>query len=108
MGPQHAGEPALRASDLGDYRFNDKWPDASIAAIQKSHDEDQQALADLLKIDHDALRPQDEVSYDLFKWQINDGNDSFKFHEYLFPLNQLGGIQTVGEASPPSRCASRR
>jgi uncharacterized protein (DUF885 family) len=95
-------ESPLYASDLGDYRFNDKWPDASMAAIQKSHDEDQQALADLLKIDRSALSPQDQVSYDLFKWQINDGNDSFKFHEYLFPLNQLGGIQTVGDIASQS------
>ena len=95
-------ENPLYASDLGDYRFNDKWPDASLAAIQKSHEEDQQALADLLKIDRSALSHQDQVSYDLFKWQLNDGNDSYKFHEYLFPLNQLGGIQTVGDITTQS------
>ena len=90
-------ENPIYASDLGDYRYNDKWPDASLAAVQKYHGEDQQALADLLKIDRNALSPQDQVSYDLFKWQLNDNNDSYKFHEYVFPLNQLGGIQTVGD-----------
>ena len=95
-------ENPLYASDLGDYRYNDKWPDASLAAIQKSHAEDQQALADLLKIDRSALSPQDQVSYDLFKWQSNDSNDSYRFHEYLFPLNQLGGIQTIGDIATQS------
>jgi uncharacterized protein (DUF885 family) len=95
-------ENPLYASDLGDYRYNDKWPDASLAAIQKYHAEDQQALAELLKIDRGALSPQDQVSYDLFKWQANDSNDSFRFHEYLFPLNQLGGIQTIGDIATQS------
>jgi uncharacterized protein (DUF885 family) len=90
-------ENPIYASDLGDYRYNDKWPDTSLAAVQKYHGEDQQALADLLKIDRNALSPQDQVSYDLFKWQLDDDNDSYKFHEYVFPLNQLGGIQTVGD-----------
>jgi uncharacterized protein (DUF885 family) len=90
-------ENPIYASDLGDYRYNDKWPDTSLAAVQKYHGEDQQALADILKIDRNALSPQDQVSYDLFKWQLDDDNDSYKFHEYVFPLNQLGGIQTVGD-----------
>jgi len=95
-------ENPLYASDLGDYRYNDKWPDVSMAAIQKQHAEDQQALVDLQKVDRNALSAQDKVSYDLFKWNIDDGNDSYKFHEYLFPLNQLGGIQTIGDIATQS------
>ena len=95
-------ENPIYASDLGDYRYNDKWPDVSMAAIQKRHGEDQQDLADLLKIDRGALGTQDQVSYDLFKWQLDDGNDSYKFHEYVFPLNQLDGIQTVGDIATQS------
>ncbi|HSN17578.1 MAG TPA: DUF885 domain-containing protein [Gammaproteobacteria bacterium] len=95
-------ENPLYASDLGDYRYNDKWPDASLTAIAKYHAEDQQALADLLKIDRSALSPQDQVSYDLFKWQAKDSDDSYRFHEYLFPLNQLGGIQTIGDIATQS------
>ncbi|HEX7966340.1 MAG TPA: DUF885 domain-containing protein [Gammaproteobacteria bacterium] len=95
-------ENPLSASDLGDYRFNDQWPDASMAAIQRSHAADQQALADLAKIDRAALPPADQVSYDLFKWQYADALDSNRFHEYLYPLNQLGGIQTVGDITTQS------
>lgn len=95
-------ENPIYASDLGDYQYNDKWPDASLAAIQKHHAEDQQALAELLKIDRSALSSQDQVSYDLFKWLLDDGNDAYKFHEYLFPLNQLDGIQTVGDIATQS------
>ncbi len=90
-------ENPLNASDLGDRRFNDRWPDESREAIARAHAEDGIALAALAKIDRSALRPEDQISYDLFKWQHEDAEDSYKFHEYLFPLNQLGGIQTAGD-----------
>lgn len=90
-------ENPLYASDLGDRRYNDKWPDTSMTALQRYHAEDQADYQALLKIDRSQLSPQDKVSYDLFKWQHEDGEESWKFHEYLFPLNQLGGIQTVGD-----------
>jgi len=95
-------EDPLTASDLGDYRYNDLWPDVSIQAIARSHDDDQKALKDLAAINRDALPPQDKVSYDLFKWKYQDALDSYGFHEYLFPLNQLGGIQTAGDLATQS------
>lgn len=95
-------EDPINASDLGDYRYNDLWPDLSPAAITRSHDEDQQVLKDLAAINRDALSAQDKVSYDLFKWKYQDALDSYSFHEYEFPLNQLGGIQTVGDIASQS------
>ena len=95
-------ENPLYASDLGDYRYNDQWPDVSLSAIERSHTEDQQALDDLAKIDRALLPAQDQVSYDLFKWEHLDALDSYRFHEYLFPINQLGGIQTVGDITTQS------
>lgn len=99
-------EQPLSASDMGDRSYNDRWPDLSLAAIDKRHDEDAQALARLGKIDRAALSAQDQVSYDLFKWQTQDALDSFKFHEYVFALNQLGGIQTVGDYAQSLRFAT--
>lgn len=90
-------ENPLQASDLGDRRFNGLWPDQNLAAIARAHDEDKAALVALAKIERSALSPEQQVSYDLFKWQHEDALDSYKFHEYLLPLNQLGGIQTAGD-----------
>lgn len=90
-------ENPITASSLGDDRFNDLWPDASLASIERSHQDNQKALADLAKIDRSALSAEDQVSYDLFQWQTRDALDSYRFHEYVFPLNQLGGIQTSGD-----------
>lgn len=90
-------ENPVTASDLGDYRFNDRWPDVSMTAIEHSHREDQKALDDLAKIDRASLNSSDQVSYDLFQWQHRDALESYRFHEYLYPVTQLGGIQTVGD-----------
>ncbi|HVC03022.1 MAG TPA: DUF885 domain-containing protein [Steroidobacteraceae bacterium] len=96
-------EDPLYASDLGDRRFNGRWPDRSLDAIERAHREDLAALAALRKIDRRALGSADRISYDLFEWQHEDALDSYRFHEYLFPLNQLGGIQTAGDAAQTLR-----
>ncbi len=95
-------EDPISASDNGDKRFNALWPDESVAAADREAQEDRQALAELAKIDRKALPEADRVSYDLFQWQQEDALESYKFHEYVVPLNQLGGIQTVGDMASQS------
>ncbi|MDE2296408.1 MAG: DUF885 domain-containing protein [Gammaproteobacteria bacterium] len=101
-------EHPLTASDLGDRRFNGRWPDRSLAAIQRAHRADLETLAALHRIDRAALDPQDRISYDLFEWQHEDALDAYRFHEYLFPLNQLGGIQTAGDYAQTLRFTTRK
>lgn len=93
----------VRASSLGDRRFNDRWPDLSLDAIERRHRADEQALAELVKIDRASLPPSEQINYDLFKWQYRDRLEAHRFHEYLFPLNQLGGIQTTGDLTESLR-----
>ncbi len=89
----------LRASSLGDRRFNDRWPDLSLDVVERRHGADEQALLELAKIDRASLPSSEQINYDLFKWLYRDKLESYRFHEYLFPLNQLGGIQTAGDAT---------
>ena len=96
-------EDPLGASDRGDRRYNGLWPDASLTAVAVQHEADRQTLADLAAIDRNALPPQEQVNYDLFQWKYQDKLDSWSFHEYLFPLNQLGGIQTSGDIAQSLR-----
>ena len=63
---------------------------------------DNRSAADLSKIDRTALSHAEQVSYDMFKYQLADADSSYRYHEYLFPLNQLGGIQTVGDIATQS------
>src|SRR5262245_22114429 len=55
-------EDPVRASLLGDRRWNDHWPDMSLAAIERRHAHDREVLSSLGAIDA-ALEPGDRVSY---------------------------------------------
>ncbi|MFK3650792.1 DUF885 domain-containing protein [Lysobacter enzymogenes] len=83
------------ASYNGDKRFNDRWTDVSLAAIQAREAGDRQALATLRAIDRAALSPQDQLNYDTFAWNLERGVQRQRFREYLIPLSQQGGVQTA-------------
>ncbi len=93
----------VRASLLGDRRWNNRWGDASLEAIQKRHEHTVQALAQLKKIDRSQLSPQDQLNYDLFQKRCETEVEEHQFHWYLAPLNQRGGIQTSDELTESLR-----
>ncbi len=101
-------EQPVEASLRGDRRYADRWPDASLSAIAASHRADLRALAELARIDRAALPPPEQLNYDLFQWNYRDRLDSWRFHEYVFPLNQLDGIQTSGDLTQTLRFATLR
>src|SRR5438105_476285 len=57
----------LRASLLGDLRWNDRWPDVSLAAIERRHQHRVDALARLHAIDRAKLSPAEQFNYNLFE-----------------------------------------
>src|SRR5207302_4209253 len=86
----------LFASTLGDRRWNDKLPDASLAAVEKDFLHTQETLKKLAAIDRAALTPADQLNYDLFKHQQEDGLEEHKFKTYLIPVSELdGGVHTL-------------
>lgn len=91
------------ASMLGDRRWNDRWGDESLAAIQKRHEHDLAVLEKLKHIDRGRLSPVDQLNYDLFERNYRVSAEGFKFHTYLIPVNQMGGIQSVNEVADALR-----
>jgi uncharacterized protein (DUF885 family) len=87
------------ASSLGDRRYNDRWPDRSLAAIERRQQHRQQTLARLHRIDPARLAPADRLNYDLFRKDLEDDIEEFKFRFHLMPINQGGGIQSANELS---------
>ena len=85
------------ASMLGDRRFNDRWTDVSLEAIERRHRHRQDALARLKKINRASLSAADQLNYDLFKKDYETAIEEHKFRFYLLPINQRGGIQTDDE-----------
>ena len=92
-----------RASQLGDRRWNDRWPDRSLAAIQRRHERDMQVLKELAQIDRSKLSPADQLNYDLFKKDYEVDIEEHQYRWYLVPLNQRGGIQTQNELADSLR-----
>jgi uncharacterized protein (DUF885 family) len=85
------------ASTLGDRRFNDRWPDASLEAIERRQQHRLQTLARLKGIDRARLNAADQLNYDLFRKDLENDIQEFSFRLYLMPVNQRGGIQSADE-----------
>jgi uncharacterized protein (DUF885 family) len=87
----------IRASSLGDRRWNDRWGDRSLEAIRKREEHTADALARLTKIERAQLSPADQLNYDLFKKDLESDIEEARFRAYLMPINQRGGPQTLDE-----------
>lgn len=83
------------ASYNGDKRFNDRWADYGLAAIQARNQADRDALAKLKAIDRGDLSVADQLNYDVFAWDLEKGIERQKFREYLSPVGQAGGVQSA-------------
>jgi prolyl oligopeptidase len=83
------------ASSLGDRRFNDKWADLSIEAIETRHQQRQDFLDRLRAIDASGLNENDQFNYDLFRRDLHNDIDGHQYKNYLMPINQRGGVQSL-------------
>jgi len=81
------------ASYRGDARFNDRWSDMGIEAIEARQKADRDALVQLRGIDRSALKPAEQLNYDVFLWQLEGSVERQKYFEHLRPISQRGGIQ---------------
>src|SRR2546423_4751298 len=91
------------ASTLGDRRYNDRWEDAGLENISRQHQHELDALKRLESIPRAQLPAADQLNYDLFKKDIDNDIEGYKFKLYLLPVNQRGGIQTVDELTEQLR-----
>ncbi len=81
------------ASIIGDKRYNDRWSDYSLAAVEA----DRKATADLLAqfkaVDARALDEQRQLSLKMMLGQLQDKLESIRLKNYEMPLEPVGGIQ---------------
>ncbi|MDQ3180094.1 MAG: DUF885 domain-containing protein [Acidobacteriota bacterium] len=85
------------ASFLGDKRYNDRWDDASLAAMERRYHHRVETLAKLKQIRRAELSVSDQLNYDLFQKDYEEAVEGNKYKQYLLPINQRGGIQTADE-----------
>jgi uncharacterized protein (DUF885 family) len=94
------------ASSLGDRRWNDRWEDISLAAVQREHEHDRQVLARLAKIDRSKLAADEQLDFDLFGRSYGLRVEEFPFGLHLIALNQREGVQTADELADGLRFES--
>jgi uncharacterized protein (DUF885 family) len=83
-----------RATAFGDYRYNDKLSDHSLAGIAQRHKTDEDFLKRLQAIPTAGFSDQDQLSHDLLVRVLEQRIADFALKEYEMPINQQGGIHT--------------
>jgi len=83
-----------RATAFGDYRYNDKLAEYSIAAIVQRNQTNAAFLARLQSIPTTGFSEQDQLSHDLLVRVLQQRIADFDLKEYEMPVNQQNGIHT--------------
>lgn len=99
-------ENPVRASRLGDRRYNDRWEDMSFEAVERREAEQKAFLERLLAIDPAALDEGDRLNYELFRRQLQNDIDAYRFRGWLMPVSHRGGVQNLESVAEALRFAS--
>jgi uncharacterized protein (DUF885 family) len=81
------------ATSYGDYRYNDRLNDRSLAAAKSAHRADERFLARLVAIDTAGFSEQDRLSHEAMQRMLQQRNDNFRFRVFEMPVNQMNGVQ---------------
>lgn len=87
------------ASHLGDKRYNDRWPDVSLAAIERRHQHQVDVRKQLDAIDPAQLTATEQLNYRLYKRQLDSDLEEYDFRWHLVPLTQREGIQDESQTA---------
>ena len=80
-----------RATEYGDYRYNDRLDGRSLAALSAEHASDQEFIAHLKAIPTAGFPEQDSMSHELLLRTLQQRSDNYDFKEYEMPLSQMSG-----------------
>ena len=83
----------LGATAQGDNRYNDQLPNDQTRAFRRQQQRFyQQYLASLLKFDRATLAGEDQVSYDVFRYQLEMALEGLRQPRWMMPFGQAGGL----------------
>jgi prolyl oligopeptidase len=104
---QLSNSPVM-ASMMGDRRFNDQWPDDSLTAHARRHEEKREFLRRIYAIDRTALSEAGQLNYELFRRQLQDDVDEYQFRGHLLPFFHRGGVQNLENVTNQLRLVATR
>ena len=88
-------ENPVGATYIGDHRFDDRWPDLSLAALNASYEGDKAVIAALDRINPSQLTPEDQLNRDLFRRQYQANIDTYDYGSQYTPLSQRSGLASM-------------
>jgi uncharacterized protein (DUF885 family) len=83
-----------RATAYGDYRYNDKLGEYSLAAIAERYKTNQDFLAKLEAISTAGFSDQEQLSHDLMIRVLQQRIVDYDLKEFEMPVNQMNGVHT--------------
>jgi uncharacterized protein (DUF885 family) len=86
-------ESPLLASSLGDKRWNDRWDDVSLAALERRQKHREGVLAEIEAFQRTGLGAEDQINYDVFRHQYRTGVEGFQYRYHLIRTDTYGGVQ---------------
>ena len=81
------------ATSYGDYRYNDKWSDVSLAHVAQREKDARQFLKRFEQIDTAGLPEQEQIDQQLMVRKYEEALEDIRFKNYLMPVDQFNGIQ---------------
>jgi uncharacterized protein (DUF885 family) len=97
-------DPSM-ATSVGDSRYNDRWPDDSLAAVQATAAADVAALKTLRALDVSHLTSADRLTYDVVTSQFEQRVAVAPFEPKVYWISQLGSVQSLASVPTASEIA---
>jgi len=82
------------ATQVGDYRYNDKLGDYSLAGLMRQHEMNESFLKRIKAISPEGFSEEDRTSHDLFVRRLQENADDWDLKNYEMPVSALGGVHT--------------
>lgn len=92
-------ENPVRATYVGDRRFEREWPDYSQAAFERRHADNVATLEKLRRIDRSGLSARDQLSYDLFARDYEARIDLYPYKPRHYELRTSDGVHTLSDVA---------
>jgi uncharacterized protein (DUF885 family) len=85
-------EAPERATQVGDYRYNDRWSDISLAHVQQQKQDEQSWLSRFEAVDTTGFPEQEQLSKSLMVRALKEEIEDTDLKNYEMPVDQFNGL----------------
>jgi uncharacterized protein (DUF885 family) len=80
------------ATMVGDYRYNDRWSDMSLAHLAQQNEDAKKFLARFEAIDTSGFPEQDRLNKELMIRNLKDAIEGYELKTFEMPVDQMNGL----------------